>query len=50
MILVSTVGFLYMLEIVVWPEKTLDIALFIISIMAAIYLRSNDKLISYSTE
>ena len=37
-------------QIVVWPEKTLDIALLIISNMAAMYLRSNDKLIPYSTE
>ena len=50
MILVSTVGFSCMPEIVMWPESTLDIALFIISNMAAIYSRSNNKLISYSTE
>ena len=37
-------------ERVVWPEKTLDIALSIISNMAAIYSRSNNKLISYSAE
>ena len=50
MILVLTVGFSCMLEIVVRPEKTFDIALLIISNMAAISLRSNDKLIPHSTE
>ena len=50
MLLVSTVGFTCMPEIVVWPESTLDMLLLIISIMRAIYSSSNNKLISYSTE
>ena len=36
MILVSTVGFSCMPEIVVWPESTLDISLLIISNIPAI--------------
>ena len=47
---VSTIGFSDMLDLVVWSEKTLDIALWVKSKMAAIWPRSNIKLISFSTE
>ena len=42
MILVSTMGFSGTPDIVVWPENTLDIALWVKFKMAAIYSRSNN--------
>ena len=45
MIFVSTIGFSGMPDLVVWPEITLDIALWVKSKMAAIWPRSNIKLI-----
>ena len=50
MIFVSTIGFSGMPDLVVWSEITLDIALWVKSKMAAIWSRSNIKLISFSTE
>ena len=49
MIFVSTIGFSGM-PYPVWPEITFDIALWVKSKMAAIWPRSNIKLISFSTE
>ena len=50
MIFVSTIGFLGMPDLVVWSKITLDIALWVKSKMAAIYPRSNNKLIYFSTQ
>ena len=50
MIFVSTIGFSSMPDLVVWSEITLDIALWVKSKMAAIWPRSNIRLISFSTE
>ena len=50
MILVSTIGFSGMPGLVVWSEITLDIALWAKSKMAAICPRSNNELISVSTQ
>ena len=50
MLFVSTIGFSGMPDLVVFSELTLDIALWVKSKMAAIWPRSNIKLISFSTE
>ena len=50
MILVSTIGFSGMPDLVVWSEIILDIALWVKFRMAAIWPRSNIKLISFSSE
>ena len=44
MTLVSTIGFLSMPDIVLWPTGTLDNALGVKSKMTAISARSNNKL------
>ena len=49
MILVFTIGFLGMPDLVVWSAITLDIALWVKSKMAAICPRSSNKFISFST-
>ena len=50
MILLSNIGFSVMLDIVVRPRSTLDIALWVKSKMAAIIPRSNNKFMSFLTE
>ena len=50
MILVSTMGFSGMPDLVVWSEITLDMALWVKSKMPAIRLRLNSKLISFSAQ
>ena len=50
MIFVPTIGVSGMPDLVVWSEITLDIALSVKSKIAAIWPRSNIKLISFSTE
>ena len=50
MILVCTIGFLGMPDLVVWSAIILDIALWVISKMATICPRSNNKLISFSPQ
>ena len=50
MILMSTIGFSGKPDLVVWSEIILDIALWVKSKMAAIWPRSNIKLISVPTE
>ena len=50
MILVSTIEFSGMPDLVVWSEITIDFALWVKSEMAAIWLRSNIKLISFSAQ
>ena len=47
MILVSTIGFSGMPDLMMWSAVTLDIALCVKSKMAAICPRSNNKLISF---
>ena len=50
MILVFTIRFSGMPDLVVWSEITLDVALWIKSKMAAFFPRSNSKSISFSTQ
>ena len=50
MIFVSTIGFSGMPDLVMWSEITLDIASWVKYKMAAIWPRSNIKLIPFSTE
>ena len=50
MILVSTIRFSGMPDLVVWSEITLDVALWVKSKMAAFCPRSNSKAISFSTQ
>ena len=50
MISVSTIGFSGMPDLVLWAGMILDIALWVKSKMAAIWPRSNIKLISFSNE
>ena len=50
MILVSTIGFSYMPDIVIWPEIILDIELWVKSKMASISARLSYKLTSFSIE
>ena len=50
MILVSTIGFSCLPNIMVWPEITLDIALWVKSKMASIFARLSYKLTLFSTE
>ena len=50
MILMSTPGFSGVLDLMVWSAITLYIALWVKSKMAAICPRSNNKLISFSTQ
>ena len=50
MILVSTIRFSGMPDLVVWSEITLDVALWVKSKMAAFCPRSNSKSISFSTQ
>ena len=50
MISVSTIVFSGMPDLVLWSEIILDIALWVKSQMAAIWPRSNIKLISFSNE
>ena len=50
MILVSTIRFSGMPDVVVWSEIILDVALWVKSNMAAFCPRSNSKSISFSTQ
>ena len=50
MIFVSTIGFLCIPDIMVWPEIILDIALWVKSKMASISARLSHILTSFSTE
>ena len=50
MILLSTIGFSGMPDLVVWSVIILDIALWVKSKIAAIWPRSNIKLLSVTTE
>ena len=50
MIFVSTIGFSGIPNLVVWSKIIFDIALWVKFKMAAIYPRSNNKLIYYSTQ
>ena len=50
MILVPTIGFSDMPDIMMWPEIILDIALWVKSKMASIFASLSYKLTSFSTE
>ena len=50
MLLVSTIRFSGMSDLIEWSEITLDVALWVKSRKVAIWPRSNIKLISFFTE